>query len=430
MNQLNRVILHADLNGFYASVECLYQPKLWKKPMIVCGDPESRHGIVLAKNQPAKQFKIKTGEAIWQAKAKCPDLICLPADYQKSLIYSRLTRQILADYSDQIEAFGLDEAWLDVSGSVRLLGSGPELADQIRQRVRSELGLTCSVGVSFNKIFAKLGSDLRKPDATTVITREHFRDIVWPLPVGELLYVGPSTRRRLGRIGIRTIGALAAMRLSDVRALLGKWGETLWLFANGRDSAPVQHSDFHEAIKSVGNSTTTPRDLENENDVRLIFFVLAESVAARLRQYGLKGQTVQIYIRDNQLAGIERQGRLSQATDLSAELALPGLELFRQHYDWRNPIRSLGIRATNLVTADQLTQLSWFSDEERRDRQRSLEQTIDSLRSRFGHFSVQRGLMLADRPLSGLNPRDAHQIHPIAFRNHDAAVLDPRDQEI
>lgn len=429
MRPLDRVILHADLNGFYASVECLYEPELWHKPMIVCGDPDNRHGIVLAKNQPAKHYKIKTGEAIWQARAKCPDLICRPADYPKYLTYSRLTRQILADYSDQIEAFGLDEAWLDVSGSVRLLGSGPELADQIRQRVRDELGLTCSVGVSFNKIFAKLGSDLRKPDATTVIARDDFRSIVWPLPVGELLYVGPSTRRRLGRIGIRTIGALASMRLTDARALLGKWGETLWLFANGRDSAPVQHSDFHEAIQSVGNSTTTPRDLENEDDVRLIFFVLSESVAARLRQYGLKGRTVQIYIRDNQLSGMERQGRLSQPSDLSSEIARRGLALFRQHYDWHRPIRSLGIRAADLVTADQLTQLSWFSDEEHRDRQRSLEQTIDSLRSRFGHFSVQRGLMLADRPLSGLNPRDTHQIHPIAFRNHDAATLDSRDAE-
>ena len=417
MSHWKRVILHADLNSFYANVECLYQPALWKKPVIVCGDPQSRHGIVLAKNQPAKAYHIKTGEAIWQAKQKCPGLICLKADYSKYLNYSHLTREIFADYSDQIEAFGLDEAWLDVTGSVRLLGEGPFLADQIRQRVRDELGLFCSVGVSYNKIFAKLGSDLRKPDATTVIDPEHFREIVWPLPVSELLYVGPSTRRRLSKIGIRTIGALARMNLPDISRMLGKWGETLWAFANGLDQSPVMQSDARSLIKSVGNSTTTPRDLKDEKDVRLIFFVLAESVAARLRQYGFKGRTVQIYIRDSRLCSMERQGKLSQPSDLAQEISRRAMELFRSNYDWRWPIRSLGIRACDLVTADQLIQLSWLDDQEQRQRQRQLEQTFDAIRSRYGYFSIQRGLMLADRPLSGFNPKEEHIIHPVPFRN-------------
>ncbi len=418
-NKMNwkRVILHADLNSFYANVECLYQPVLWDKPVIVCGDPESRHGIVLAKNQPAKAYKIKTGEAIWQARQKCPGLICLPADYDKYLNYSHLMRQILADYSDQIEPFGLDEAWVDVTGSVRLLGGGPFIADQIRARVRQELGLFCSVGVSFNKIFAKLGSDMRKPDATTVIDPDHFRDIVWPLPVSELLYVGPSTKRRLARVGIRTIGGLARTRVEDARNLLGKWGEVLWAYANGQDQSAVMREHASHVIKSVGNSTTTPRDLETEDDVRLILFVLAESVAARLRQYGFKGRTVQIYMRDNQLRSIERQTKLKEASDLAQEIAEKAMTLFCQQYDWKSPLRSLGVRACDLVTAHDLVQLSWLEDEQRRQRQRQLELAMDQIRSRYGYYSIQRGLMLADRPLSGFNPKEEHIIHPVAFRS-------------
>ncbi len=411
------MILHADLNSFYANVECLYQPDLWDKPVIVCGDPESRHGIVLAKNQPAKAYKIKTGEAIWQARQKCPGLICLPADYDKYLNYSHLMRHILSDYSDQIEPFGLDEAWVDVTGSVELLGDGSYIADQIRARVRQELGLFCSVGVSFNKIFAKLGSDMRKPDATTVIDPEHFRDIVWPLPVSELLYVGPSTRRRLARVGVRTIGGLARMREQDARGMLGKWGDVLWAYANGLDQSAVMKGHTSHVIKSVGNSTTTPRDLENDDDVRLIIFVLAESVAARLRQYGFKGRTVQIYLRDNQLRSIERQTKLKEASDLAQELAEKAMTLFSQQYDWKHPLRSLGVRACDLVTAHDLVQLSWLEDEQRRQRQRHLELAMDQIRSRYGYYSIQRGLMLADRPLSGFNPKEEHIIHPVAFRS-------------
>lgn len=416
MSEWRRVILHADLNSFYASVECLYRPALWQKPVIVCGDPESRHGIVLAKNQPAKKTGIKTGEAIWQAKSKCPGLICLKPDYEKYLRYAHLTRDIFADYSDRIEAFGLDEAWLDVTGSQRLLGDGPSLADQIRRRVRRELGLTCSVGVSFNKIFAKLGSDLKKPDATTVISPQDYRKIVWPLPSGMLLYVGPSTRRKLGRIGVRTIGKLAAMPLEDARKILGHWGEVLWHYANGRDTSPVMHQEARADIKSVGNSTTTPRDLQDEKDVRLIFWVLAESVAARLRQHGLKGRTVQIHLRDNQLFSMERQEKLKRPTALASEISSQAMALFTRHYDWKRPLRSVGVRACDLVSADERVQISWLSEEEKRWRQMQLEQAFDTIRSRFGHGSIQRGLMLADRDLSGFNPKEEHVIHPVAFR--------------
>jgi DNA polymerase-4 len=410
-----RVILHADLNGFYAGVECLYRPELRESPVAVSGDAQNRHGIILAKNEIAKRYGIKTGEAIWQARQKCPALVVLTADYAKYLRYSRLTRQILADFSDQVEPFGLDEAWVDVTGSVRLLGDGQSLADGIRRRTREELGLTCSVGVSYNKIFAKLGSDLKKPDATVVISPENYRAVVWPLPVQELLYVGPSTMRRLNRIGIRTIGALAGLSLKDARYLLGKWGETLWLFARGLDDSDVHQSDAREIVKSVGNSTTTPRDLSSDADVRLVLTVLAESVAARLREYGLRCSTVQISIRDNRLVSIERQQKMEQATDLARDVVRQAWQLFDRHWNRETPIRSLGVRGCDLVTATRLEQLALFEDPHFYHRQKELEQTIDAIRRRYGYFSIQRGLMLSDRRLSGFNPKEEHIIHPVSF---------------
>lgn len=418
-----RVILHADLNCFYASVECLYRPELRDKPVAVSGDAESRHGIILTKNEIAKRSGIKTGEAIWQARQKCPGLVVLKADYPRYLRYARMTRQILGDFSDQVEPFGLDEAWIDVTGTVHLLGDGERIADRIRQRTREELGLTCSVGVSYNKIFAKLGSDLKKPDATVVISPDNYRERVWRLPVQELLYVGPSTLRRLQRIGIRTIGALASLKPEDARFLLGKWGETLWTFARGLDTAPVQASDARDVIKSVGNSTTTPRDLETAQDVRLILFVLAESVAARLREYGLRCTTVQIYVRDSRLASIERQQKMATATELARDIARQAWQLFERHWTWERPIRSLGVRGCDLVTADRLEQLALLEDPHRYARQRELERAIDQIRRRYGYFSVQRGLMLGDRRLSGFNPKEEHIIHPVAFKSGDSSAL-------
>ena len=410
-----RVILHADLNGFYAGVECLYRPEIRDKPVAVSGDAANRHGIILAKNEIAKRFGIKTGEAIWQARQKCPQLVVLTADYARYLRYSCLTRQILQDFSDQVEPFGLDEAWIDVSASARLLGNGHDLADLIRRRTREELGLTCSVGVSYNKIFAKLGSDLKKPDATVIISPDNYRDLVWPRPVQELLYVGPSTMRRLNRIGVRTIGALAGLRLQDARYLLGKWGEILWLFARGQDDSEVGRGDAREIIKSIGNSTTTPRDLDTNHDVRIVLTVLAESVATRLRAAGLRCRTVQISIRDNRLLSIDRQQKLEQATDLASEIVRRAWTLFERYWDWTRPIRSLGVRGCDLVTAARLEQLALLEDPHLYQRQKNLEATIDEIRRRYGYFSIQRGLMLSDRHLSGFNPREEHVIHPVSF---------------
>ena len=325
---MTRTILHVDLNNFYASVECLYHPELRGKPVAVSGDVENRHGIILAKNQLAKAAGVKTGEAIWQAKGKCPGLICLPPDYRKYLRFSRLTRKIYADYTDKIESFGIDENWLDVSGSAALFGDGPKIAGEIRRRIREEMGVTASVGVSWNKIFAKLGSDMKKPDATTVITEENFRDIVWPLPVEELLYVGRSTKNKLNNRAVFTIGDLAARDVHLLKLALGVWGETLWTFANGLDAAPVAQSGEESFIKSVGNSTTTPRDMVNIEDVKMIVYVLAESVAARLRRHGLKCRTVAVHIRNNELYSFERQGKLPAPSFLAQDIAGKALELF------------------------------------------------------------------------------------------------------
>ena len=408
-----RTILHVDLNNFYASVECLYRPEFKSIPVAVCGDAEARHGIVLAKNYPAKALGIKTGEAIWQAKQKASNLVVIPPDFKKYLRFSRKAREIYATYTDQIEPFGIDEAWLDVTGSIKMFGDGEFIANTIRQRMKDELGLTVSVGVSYNKIFAKLGSDMKKPDATTVILQEIFKEKVWPLPVNELLYVGRSTRNKLYSRNINTIGDLANKDVHDLKLLLGVWGETLWSFANGLDYAPVRKLGEESIVKSIGNSTTTPRDLLNINDVKIIIYVLSESIAARLRQHGLKCTTVAITVRDKELYSFDRQGKLNDATYTSNDIANKAMELFEKNYNWYKPIRSIGVRGANLVTETDHMQLDLF--DLTKEKHEKLDKVIDTLRRRFGNESICRSTMLTDRKLSGFNPKDDHVIHPVSF---------------
>lgn len=410
---MGRSILHVDLNNFYASVECLYRPELREKAVAVGGDVEARHGIILAKNYLAKAAGVKTGEAIWQARQKCPGLICVPPDFRKYLRFSRMARAIYAEYTDLIESFGIDEVWLDVTGSVQLFGDGELIAEDIRRRLREELGITGSAGVSFNKIFAKLGSDMKKPDATTIITEDNFKKIVWPLPVGELLYVGRSTQQKLEIRAINTIGDLAKHDISKLRLLLGVWGETLWHFANGIDEAPVRKSGEDSIIKSVGNSTTTPRDLVNNEDVKLIVYVLAESVAARLRRHGLKCKTVAISVRSTELFSFERQGKLLAPTYLSDHIASKAMDLFAANYRWDKPIRSIGVRGSDLVTAESHFQIDLFETD--KTEKEILERTVDDIRRRFGYYSIQRCSMLQDQKLTGFNPKDDHIIHPVSF---------------
>ena len=407
-----RTVLHSDLNNFYASVECAYCPELKKVPMAVCGDPEARHGIVLAKNQLAKAMGIKTGEAIWQARQKCPDLRVLPPDFKKYMRFSRLMRSIYAEYTDYIEPFGLDEAWLDVTGHKK---SGEQIADELRCRAREELGLTLSVGVSFNKIFAKLGSDMRKPDATTVISPDNFRSRVWPLPVEELLYVGPATRRKLNSRNIRTIGDLANCDVSTLRHALGKNGEMLWNFARGNDHSPVLAQGEEAMIKSVGNSTTPPRDLKCDRDVRLVLLVLSESVAERLRHQDLQGDVVTLYVRDCDLNTLSCQRKLMRATALADEIAARAQELFRERYRWERPIRSLGVSVSGLESRKGDQQLSMFPDCAREKRY-ELEEAVEDIRRRFGHYAISRASLLGDAAINAINPRDDHVIHPVGWR--------------
>uniref|UniRef100_UPI00402ACB0A DNA polymerase IV n=1 Tax=[Ruminococcus] torques TaxID=33039 RepID=UPI00402ACB0A len=410
-----RVILHSDLNNFYASVECLYHPEYRGKPIAVLGDPEARHGVVLAKNYEAKSHDVKTGDPMWMANQKCPDIIFVPPHYDLYMKHSKLVREIYAEYTDKVEPYGLDECWLDVTGSTMLFGSGQEIADKLRERIKFELGVSVSVGVSFNKIFAKLGSDMKKPDATTVIESERFKEIVWPLPVKELLYVGRATHNKLRRKGIFTIGDLADTNPENLRFWLGKMGVVLWQFANGLDTSPVSNIGAKSMIKTVGNSTTAPRDLISNEDIKITLMVLSESVSARLWEYGFICRTVQIGIRDNELNWIERQGKLEIPNRTAKSIFELAFSLFKKHTNGK-PIRSLSVRACDLEPIDHV-QLSLLPDVSQLQKQEELEAAMDDLRNRFGHFSVQKGLMLADKELSSLDPKNDHIIHPMSFFN-------------
>lgn len=405
------VILHSDMNNFYASVECLDNPSLRGKPIAVAGDPDTRHGIILAKNYEAKNYGIITGEPLWMARQKCPDIIFTPPRYDRYIQFSQAASEIYTDYTDRVESFGLDESWLDVSESTNLFGSGKTIADEIRTRIKQELGITASVGVSYNKIFAKLGSDMKKPDATTVIGHD-FKEKIWHLPADMLLYVGKATYSKLIKYGIHTIGDLACTDPAFLEQLLGKNGLMLWAFANGLDHSPVSHTYSHRIIKTIGNSVTT-RDLITDTDVKIILFILAESVAERLRMEHFYCRSVQISIRDNTLVSYERQGRLSIPTCTSQAIFEKAYELYQRNRPV-NPVRSLGVRACKLSYLEY-RQLSFLKDAAKDQRQEDLERSIDKIRQRYGHYSIQRGIMLMDKKLSHLDPISEHTIYPEAY---------------
>ena len=410
-----RTVLHADMNNCYASIEMLHHPKLRGHPMAVGGSAEQRHGIILARNYEARRFGIKVGHALWEARRICPGLIIVPPDYDKYLRFSRLFRSILSDYSPQVEPFGLDESWVDVTGVLAKYGSGEKVADEIRERVKFELGVTVSVGVSFNKIFAKLGSDMKKPDATTVITEGNYRDVVWPLPAADLLGVGRATQVKLTAYGIKTIGDIARCAPDNLKRWFGKWGLFLHCYANGLDRSPVAEVGMEGVVKSVGNSTTSPRDLLNDDDAHIVFQNLAESVAERMREQGLMAGTVQISLRTNELFWCERQMALPYPTHVSTELCAAAMKLLRENWKWEKPLRSIGVRGMNLVPLSRPRQLSFFDDESRREKNEAAEFVIDDVRRRFGHYAINRVLLLIDEKLGKLNPKAEHTIHPVSF---------------
>ncbi len=394
---MDRVILHCDCNNYFASVELLDKPELRDQPVAVAGDPEGRHGIILAKNQIAKNYGVQTAETLWQAKKKCPGLILLPPHMDKYRAMSRRVNAIYLDYTDQVEAFSIDESWLDVTASRNLFGDGAAIADLLRRRVREELGITISVGVSWNKTFAKMGSDYKKPDATTVITRENVSQILYPLPVTDLIFVGKSSGQVLARHGIHTIGDLAACSMAEAEAWLGKGGKGLWLAARGLDDSPVRCYGEHEAVKSVGNGMTYPQDLVGREACIAGLTPLCESVGARLRAQHLKCRTITLQIKDPQLKVISRQKPVDPPTNLTRYLLREVIQLLESAWPEDAPVRLFTVTAGSLVdeSAPVTAQLSFLEEAPREDpRQRRLEQVLDGLRNRFGQDAIAtaRGL--------------------------------------
>lgn len=411
-DNMEKEILHIDCNKFYASVECLLRPEIRDKPVAVGGSEKSRHGIILTKNEIASEYGLYAGQPLWEARQRCRDLIIIPPNFPLYMDFSQRVRRIFEDYTDLIEPFGLDECWLDVTGD--RYKTGYEIAQEIRKRVKREIGITVSVGLSFNKIFAKLGSDYKKPNAVTVINRDNYRDIVWPLPCSDLLMVGRATTKKLNSYGVYTIGDLATSNDKFIHQLFGKNGDKLLRFARGEDSSPVRHKDLSRELKSIGNSTTTPRDLKNNNDVKIVFTVLAESVARRMREHNLKGTTLMIYVRDNQLVSFVRQCRLPSATNVSNELIDYAMKVFAANYDWNRPIRSIGLSVTDF-DYDNVVQFDLSGNAQRREKLERLETTVDRLKDRYGNYCLQKATALCDEKLSHFNPFEEHTIHPVCY---------------
>lgn len=412
---MGRTILHSDANCFYASVEHLHHPELEGKPIAVGGDPESRHGIVLTADYIAKKRGVKTGMALWQAKQVCPELTFISPRMDLYLRFSRMAHEIYGDYTDLQEPYGIDESWLDVTASASVKGDGYKIAEEISNRMKKELGITVSIGVSYNKIFAKLGSDYKKPDAITTMYKNEFQSKAWALPVSDLLYVGRSTNQKLARFGIKTIGDLARSDEKMLNLQLGKMGSILWSFANGYDDSPVKVENTHAPIKSVGNSTTTPRDLLTDEDVKLVLYMLSESVASRLRKNGFRCRVVEISVRDNELYSFTRQHKIRNATNITGEIAEEAYRIFKENYTWHKPIRSVGVRGADLVKDNYWEQIDLFSSMEKREKMMKMDGAVDDLRRRFGYFCIQRGIMYQDKVLSALDAESSHTVHPHGY---------------
>lgn len=386
---MDRVILHCDMNSFFASVELIEHPELRSKPVAVCGDPDSRHGIILAKNEAAKKYGIKTAETIWQARKKCPGLVLLPPHMNKYKHYSQELNKIYQRYTDLVEPFSIDESWMDVTASLNLFGSGRQIADEIRQTVKKELGLTLSAGVSFNKIFAKMGSEYKKPDATTEITRENYKELLWPLDAGEMFFVGKASVQKLRNIGIKTIGDIAASSPDALSALLGKVGRSLWEHANGIDDSPVMHFAHREKIKSVGNGSTFRRNLTSEEDIRIAVTALSDTVSSRLRKYAMKASGIKVDIKDPDLRVTSRQKQLFAPTNLSSDFVKASMEII--HSMWREgmPVRLITITGIYLVDETEDTQLSLFGgSEQTRKKSETLDHAMDLVREKYGSSSI------------------------------------------
>lgn len=412
---MGRYILHCDLNNFYASVESLFDTSIRNKALVVVGDEKKRHGIVLAKNAIAKSLGVNTGDTVWEARQKCgSDLVCKGARFSLYLEVSKWVKNIYREYSDRVESFGIDEAWIDISHLASSDDEAVAIANNIRSRVVAEIGLTISVGVSFNKVFAKLGSDMKKPNATTLISQGNFKEKVWCLPVQDLLYVGKATLKKFEKVNIRTIGDLANANIKYLSLTLGKVGCELWKFANGLDASQVSSIKDNEKIKSFGNSTTCPIDLTSNEQVKSVIYVLAESVAERMRHKGYYGVTVSLWVKDNTLKSYEKQMSLNFPTNVSSDIASTAYKLFLESYDWKLDVRAVGVRITGLTSGN--IQCDLFSRTENFHKNQKLDITIENLRERFGYNIIKRGNILTNESLAEICPKsEIHIIHPIGF---------------
>lgn len=412
---MKRVILHSDMNACYASIEAKLNPKLKGIPMAVAGSPENRHGIILAKSEEAKKMGVKTGEPIWQAKAKCPNLTLVPPHYEQYLKHSKMARNLYYEYTNQVEPFGLDECYLDVTGSIHLFGSGEEIANEIRKRMKEELGITVSIGVSFCKIFAKLGSDMKKPDAVTIISEDKFKEKVWPLGVREMVGIGKATENKLNKIGIFTLGDLAKAPVDILKNLLGVNGIYLWQYANGLDVRPVVDRDHTEPIKSIGNSSTCKRDLINNEEVFNVMQELAFSVSRRLREAKLEACGVEVYVRNNELQSWNFSTSLEMASQSSIILVKSAMDIFKEKYKWSLPVRAVGIRAINLRNEGGGSQMDVFLNHEDFKKSEDIDTTLYNIRKKYGKDSVTFAALKRDIGL----PSDLTEIVTLPSRHYN-----------
>lgn len=393
----NRYILHIDMNKFYATVEQMLNPALKHKAVAVCGSTEERHGIVLTASAEAKACGVKTGMANWEARQVCPGLIVVPPQYDQYCKYSKLARAIYARYSDRIEPYGMDECWVDISLICRNFDDAETVAHEIRCAIKDELGLTVSIGVSFSKVLAKLGSDMKKPDAVTVLSDENWREKVWPLAVSDLLYVGSATTRKLTAHGVYTIGDLARTPYDCIRKMLGKNGTALWKYANGLDRSPIMPANYARGVKSVSHGITCRCNLVSEEQVWKVMLELSQEVGHQLRGYGLSATGVRVYIRESDLAcGLAKQCRISYPTQSPLEIAKAARTMFDENYVWTNPVRAVCVSTFDLVPRDCAVQLNWFDDEQKRIRRQKLDDCIDEIRRRFGKHSIIAASLMGD----------------------------------
>ncbi|MFY9140883.1 MAG: DNA polymerase IV [Thermacetogeniaceae bacterium] len=387
---MNRAILLADMNSFFASVHQALDPELQGKAVIVAGDPEKRHGIVLAASFEAKKRGIKTGMGVWEARQRCPEGIFIKPQYHLYVDFSSRVLQIMGDFTPLVEPFSIDEAFMDVTGSQKLFGSPVEIAKQLKERIRREIGITCSIGIGHNKLLAKMAAGLQKPDGLTVITRENIPHLLWPLPVRELFGVGPRYEQHLHKLNIYTIGDLARYPAAILKKKFGLYGEILWLSANGIDSSPVDPDSLNR-VKSIGQQITLPRDYKG-NEIKVVILELADLVAHRVRAGGYLGRTVSLTLKDTNFCWLSRMQTLKRPTDLAADISAAAFDLLQKHWSPHWPVRMVGVSLANLFPS-QLEQTELFGN---RKKLRGIEKACDQVRERYGRTAVFRAVSLKE----------------------------------